>query len=101
MEPPIDGSYRGMTREAEIPPVRDLNRPVIPRVLLVFEAALLLDPALVAVAPAAPDDEPQDAQYEAHHDDQDVRGVLQSSQYLAHAERVRLAFIGARASMPA
>ena len=101
MEPPIDGSYRGRTREAETPAVPDLNRPVIPRVLLVFEAPLLFDPALVAVAPAAPDDEPQDAQYEAYQDDQDVRCVLQSSQDLAHAGRVRLGLIGARASIPA
>ena len=101
MEPPIDGSYLRDGCEAEIPPVRDLNRPVIPRVLLVFEAPLLLDPALVAVAPAAPDDESQDAQYEAYQDDQDVGCVLQSSQYLAHAGRVRLGFIEARASIPA
>src|SRR5258706_8989778 len=91
----------GFLARPKSPLVQGLNRPLIPRVLLVFEPPLLLDPALVAVAPASPDDEPENAQYEAYRDNQDVPGFLQCLQYLAHAARVRPELIGARASIPA
>src|SRR5260221_10497812 len=91
----------GFLARPKSPLVQGLNRSLIPCVLLVFEAPLLLGPALVAVAPTAPDDESEDAQHEAYHDDQDVRGVLQTSQDLAHAARLRGGVIGARTSIPA
>ena len=92
---------QGFVARAKSPLVQGLNRPLIPRVLLIFEPALLLGPALVAVAPAASDDEPEDTQYEAYRDNQDVPGILQCLQDFAHAVRVRLVFIDARTSIPA